>query len=87
MSRIVFAGANLLDGENPARPGQTVVVEGNRIGAIGPDVSYESRPGDRVIPPMGHRSCPGWCRPTGMAPTRVLISTHPQWGLKNRPAI
>ncbi len=34
MTRIIFTGANLLDGQTPARSGATVVVEADRIAAI-----------------------------------------------------
>ena len=34
MSRTIFSNANLLDGEQPARAGVTVVVEGERIAAV-----------------------------------------------------
>jgi imidazolonepropionase-like amidohydrolase len=40
MARIVFHNANLLDGDRPARAGQTVVVDGERI------VSVQSGPAD-----------------------------------------
>ena len=59
MSRIVFCGANLLDGENAARSGHSVTVEGNRIVSVGPDESVASRPGDRVIQLDGASLMPG----------------------------
>jgi imidazolonepropionase-like amidohydrolase len=58
MSRIVFRDANLLDGDHPARPRTTVVVEGDRIGCVtgGP---VETVPGDRVIDLRGRTLMPG----------------------------
>ncbi len=35
MARLVFANANVLDGENPAHAGSTVVVEDDRIVSVG----------------------------------------------------
>ena len=35
MARIFFTGANLIDGINPPRPNSTVVVENDRITAVG----------------------------------------------------
>jgi len=59
MSRVVFTGANLLDGTNPARPGTTVVVEGERIAGISLDGAVQSRPDDRVIALGGRTLMPG----------------------------
>ena len=52
MPRIVFQGANLLDGDQPARAGSTVVVEGDRIvtvGRGGKPEKVETRPDDRIV--------------------------------------
>ena len=38
MSRTVFRNASLLDGDQPARAGHSLVVEGERIAALGPDL-------------------------------------------------
>jgi imidazolonepropionase-like amidohydrolase len=58
MARIVFRGANLLDGDHPARPEATVVVEGERIARVarGP---VETRPDDRVVDLAGRTLMPG----------------------------
>ncbi len=37
MARIFFTGANLIDGVNPPKPNTTVVVEGDRVTAVGTD--------------------------------------------------
>jgi hypothetical protein len=45
MGRLVFPDANLLDGEHAARPGSTVVVEGDRIAsAIRPTTTSARHP-------------------------------------------
>ncbi len=59
MTRLVFTGANLLDGTNPARPGMTVVVEGERITGISPDGAVRTVPDDRVIALGGRTLMPG----------------------------
>ena len=57
MARIIFQNANLLDGENPAQPGATVVVEGDRIVQVGGNA--EPEPDDRVIDLSGKTLMPG----------------------------
>ena len=56
--RVVFTGANLVDGENPAQPGKTVVVEGERITSVG-DAPPQTQPGDRVVALDGKTLMPG----------------------------
>ncbi|MCH2171467.1 amidohydrolase family protein [Myxococcota bacterium] len=63
MSRIVFRGANLLDGEGPARPETTVIVENERILRVS-DQAVEARDSDRLIELAGRTLMPG------------LISSH-----------
>ena len=58
-SRLVFRGAQLFDGEGPARPGTTVVVRGERIEAVTPDAAYQTRPGDQVYDLGGRTLMPG----------------------------
>src|SRR5580704_7973442 len=57
--RTVFRNANLVDGDNPAKAGQTIVVEGNLIAEIGPDASIERRPTDQVHDLAGKSVMPG----------------------------
>ena len=57
--RIVFKGAQLFDGEGPARPATTVVVRGERIESVMPDAAYQSRPGDEVHELAGRTLMPG----------------------------
>src|SRR5262245_66214266 len=63
MARIIFQGANLLDGDKPARAGATVVVEGETIRSVG-SASVATQPGDRLIELDGKTLMPG------------LISSH-----------
>ena len=61
MSRIVFTGANLVDGEHPARPGACVVVEGERISHVSsePGAEIELRPDDQHYELAGRTLMPG----------------------------
>jgi imidazolonepropionase-like amidohydrolase len=61
--RLIFRNANLLDGDNPARPRQTLVVDGTTISSIG-DAPIEAAPGDRVLDLGGKTLMPG------------LVTTH-----------
>jgi imidazolonepropionase-like amidohydrolase len=63
MARIIFQGANLLDGDKPARANATVVVEGETIRSVG-QTRVAAQPGDRVIDLDGKTLMPG------------LISSH-----------
>ncbi|MEN3976434.1 amidohydrolase family protein [Emcibacter sp. SYSU 3D8] len=56
MNRTIFTNANLLDGENPARKGATVVVEDGRIASTNPAAP---RDGDMVIDLKGRTLMPG----------------------------
>jgi imidazolonepropionase-like amidohydrolase len=56
--RIVFTGANLVDGEHPAQPGMNVVVEGERIVNVS-DGPAQAQPGDRIVPLDGKTLMPG----------------------------
>lgn len=56
MTRTIYANANLLDGENPARKDATVTVEDGRIASVGPT---PPRGGDTVIDLQGRTLMPG----------------------------
>lgn len=56
MGRTVFINANLLDGENPAQQGTSVVVENDHITATG---NAASQPGDTVVDLSGLTLMPG----------------------------
>lgn len=59
MTRIIFRGANLLDGENAARPGASVVVEEGRIARVGDGAGPQPSSDDRVIDLDGKTLMPG----------------------------
>ena len=58
-TRVVFQGANLIDGDNPAQPGMTVVIRGERIEAVSPDAAFEASPDDEVHDLGGLSLMPG----------------------------
>lgn len=58
MSRLILRNANLLDGERAARPGQTLVVEGERIASIG-TAPVAAAAGDRDVDLRGASVMPG----------------------------
>lgn len=59
MSRIIFTGANLLDGDNPVKPNATVVVEGERITQVSQGNAPKPEAADRVIALDGSTLMPG----------------------------
>ncbi len=59
MSRIVFTGANLLDGTSPARPGMNVIVEGERITSLSDGKAPPTTREDQVIDLGGKTLMPG----------------------------
>ena len=58
MSRIIFKNANLLDGDSAAKPGMTLVVDGERIASVG-KAPVAAKPDDRVIDLAGKTLMPG----------------------------
>jgi imidazolonepropionase-like amidohydrolase len=58
MNRTVFTNANLLDGEHPAKPQTTVIVEGNKIARV-TSGAVETASGDRVVDLFGRTLMPG----------------------------
>lgn len=84
-ARIVFTGANLLDGDSPARSSQTVVVENGRFTDVGPDAAYTSRPGDRVWPLDGDTLMPGMVQAHWHGSYKGLDFTPPPVGLEKPP--
>jgi imidazolonepropionase-like amidohydrolase len=78
VARIVLRRCSLLDGEHPARPATTVIVEGNRIASVGADDSVEVGPEDRVIALEGRTVMPGMV-------TCHFHSTYHQLGLLPGP--
>jgi imidazolonepropionase-like amidohydrolase len=58
MPRLVLSNVNLLDGDNPATPHQTVVIMDDRISYVGA-APPSAEPGDRVIDLEGRTVMPG----------------------------
>lgn len=77
MGRLIVTDANLLDGEHPARPGSTVVVEGNRITSVG-EGDVAAGPDDRVFHLAGRTLMPGMV-------TCHFHSTYDELGAKPAP--
>ncbi len=59
MTRILFRGANLVDGDNPAKSGMSVLVEGERIVRVAPDAELKDMVAERVIELGGMTLMPG----------------------------
>jgi imidazolonepropionase-like amidohydrolase len=58
MSRLILTAANVLDGESPAMPGRTVVIEGERITSVAAEPP-QAAPGDQVVDLGGRTLMPG----------------------------
>jgi len=77
MGRLILTAANVLDGENPAVPGRTVVIDGERVTAVtGQPPAPE--PGDRVVDVAGRTVMPGMV-------TCHFHSTYHELGSKTAP--
>lgn len=85
MARVVFANANVLDGENPAHAGSTVVVEDNRIVSVGEAGDIE--PGDEVIDLAGRTLMPGMVSCHFHATYHELGAKSAPFGLEEPPAL
>jgi imidazolonepropionase-like amidohydrolase len=85
MSRVLFVRANLLDGEHPAVPDRTVVVEENRITAVRPDAAVAPRDGDRVIDLRGDTLMPGMVQAHWHGSYEGLDFEPPPVGLERPP--
>jgi imidazolonepropionase-like amidohydrolase len=88
MGRIVFTNANLLDGENPAKPDSTVVVEDGRIAQVSNGNGAASTgPGDRVIDCTGLTIMPGMTQGHYHSTyNNVTVPIMPPLGLESPPA-
>ena len=53
MSRTIFAGSNLFDGETRSADPMSVVVDGDRIAQVGAGASVDAQPDDVVIDARG----------------------------------
>ena len=87
MSRLIFSNANLLDGEHPARPGTTVVVEGERIAAVGEEpIASRTDGDDRCIDLGGRTLMPGMVTCHFHSTYDELGATPEPFGLDRPPA-
>jgi imidazolonepropionase-like amidohydrolase len=77
MSRLILTAANVLDGESPARPGRTVVIDGERITDVA-DEPPAPAAGDRVVDLAGRTVMPGLV-------TCHFHSTYHELGSKTAP--
>jgi imidazolonepropionase-like amidohydrolase len=87
MTRTVFANANLLDGEHPARAGSTVVIEDDRITSVGSGpLDHDVRPDDRVVDLAGRTLMPGMVTGHFHSTYRDVGSVPAPLGLDHPPA-
>ncbi|HEV8299099.1 MAG TPA: amidohydrolase family protein [Acidimicrobiales bacterium] len=85
MARTVFTNANLLDGEHPAKPDTTVVVDGARITAVTTG-AVETRADDRVINLAGRSLMPGMVSGHFHTTYHNVGGTQLPFGLETAPA-
>jgi imidazolonepropionase-like amidohydrolase len=83
--RIVFTGANLLDGDSAARPNQTVVVEDGRFAVVDRDGAFTPSEADCVIALDGDTLMPGMVQAHWHGPYEGLDFTPPPVGLEKPP--
>jgi imidazolonepropionase-like amidohydrolase len=87
MARTVFTNANLVDGEHPAKPGVTVVVDGDRITSVGTGQVTDTRPDDRVVDLAGRTLMPGMVTCHYHSTYHELGSFPAPYGLEVPPAM
>jgi len=85
VSRIVFTGANLLDGEHAPVPKRTVVVENGRVSAIRADGDIKPLAGDRVVDLAGDTLMPGMVQAHWHGSYEGLDFEPPPVGLEKPP--
>lgn len=85
MKRVLFKGATLLDGDNPPRPGMSVLVEGERIISVCPDANAQHKPDDRVIELGGATLMPGMTQAHWHGSYDGIDFTPPPVGLEKPP--
>lgn len=94
--RVVFTGANVLDGEHAARPGCTVTVEGGRIAGVSESPADDpgagapggtAGPADRLVDLAGKTLMPGMASCHFHATYHELGSKPAPFGLEEPPAL
>jgi imidazolonepropionase-like amidohydrolase len=87
MTRLVLTQATVVDGNHPAVAGAHVVVEDDRITAVGADPVLEIRPDDRVVDLDGRTVMPGMVNCHFHATYHELGSTPAPFGLEEPMAL
>lgn len=85
MKRVLFRGANLLDGDNPARSGMSVLVEGERILTIAADAEIGTVEVDEVLELNGDTLMPGMTQGHWHGSYEGIDFTPPPVGLEKPP--
>ena len=87
MATVAFTGANLVDGEHPARPGTTVVVSGKNITSVAPDGTVDVRQADRVVELAGATLMPGLISCHFHSVYHELGKVRAPFGMEEPPAL
>jgi imidazolonepropionase-like amidohydrolase len=85
MSRIVFTGSNVFDGNGPTVAGKTVVVDGDRIVEVCDDAALSLRADDVVIDAAGNTLMPGMVQAHWHGAYSGLNFEPPPVGLERPP--
>ena len=87
MGRLALTNANLLDGEHPAVPAQTVVIDGDRIAAVtGAPLDPATTAGDTIVDLGGRTVMPGMATCHFHSTYENLGATQAPYGSEHPPA-
>jgi len=86
MGRTILTNASLLDGDNPAQPGRTITIDGDRILGVSTGPPADVTPDDRVVDVAGRTVMPGMVTCHFHSTYRELGSTSAPYGLEHPPA-